>query len=140
MRRPTVPRVLRDGNFARFLTASTISSLGGGMANIALAFAVLGQGGVTELGIVLLAREVPMIVFVLLGGVFADRLRRRTILVSTDLVKAATQGLTAFLFFTGTADVLAVVLLQVLPFTGILQPINLLRMNECCQHVFSDPL
>jgi MFS transporter len=113
MRRPTVPQVLRDGNFARFLSASTISTLGGGMATIALAFAVLDQGGVTELGIVLLAREVPMIVFVLLGGVFADRLRRRTILVSTDLVKAATQGLTAFLFFTGTADVLTVSLLQI---------------------------
>lgn len=113
MRRPKVPQVLRDGNFARFLTATTISTLGGGMATIALAFAVLDHGGVTELGIVLLAREVPMIVFVLLGGVFADRLRRRTILVSTDLVKAATQGLTAFLFFTGTADVLTVSLLQI---------------------------
>lgn len=113
MRRPTVPRVLRDGNFARFLTATTISTLGGGMATIALAFAVLEQGGVTELGVVLLAREVPMIVFVLLGGVFADRLRRRTILVGTDLVKAATQGLTAFLFFTGTADILTVSLLQI---------------------------
>jgi len=113
MRRPTVPHVLRDANFARFLAATSISTLGGGMANIALAFAVLGHGGVTELGIVLLAREVPMIVFVLLGGVFADRLRRRTILVSTDLVKATTQGLTAFLFFTGTADVLTVSLLQI---------------------------
>jgi MFS family permease len=113
MRRPTVPQVLRDANFARFLTATTISTLGGGMATIALAFAVLDHGGVTELGIVLLAREVPMIVFVLLGGVFADRLRRRTILVSTDLIKAGTQGLTAFLFFTGTADVLTVSLLQI---------------------------
>ncbi len=113
MRRPKVPGVLRDGNFARFLAASTVSTLGGGMANIALAFAVLDHGGVTELGIVLLAREVPMIVFVLLGGVFADRLRRRTILVSTDLVKAITQGATAFLFFTGTADLVTVSILQV---------------------------
>jgi hypothetical protein len=113
MRLPKLPQVLRDGNFARFLAASTVSTLGGGMANIALAFAVLDHGGVTELGIVLLAREVPLIVFVLLGGVFADRLRRRTILVSTDLVKAVTQGLTAFLFFTGTADVVTVSLLQI---------------------------
>ncbi len=113
MRRPKIPQVLGDGNFARFLTASTVSTLGGGMATIALAFAVLDQGGVTELGIVLLAREVPMIIFVLLGGVFADRLRRRTILVSTDLVKATAQGLTAFLFFTGTADVVTVSLLQI---------------------------
>jgi MFS family permease len=114
MRRPRIPGVLRDGNFARFLAATTVSTLGGGMANIALAFAVLGQGGVTELGIVLLAREIPLIVFVLLGGVFADRLRRKTILISTDLIKAAAQGMTAFLFFTGTADVVTVSVLQII--------------------------
>src|SRR4051812_38930441 len=100
MRRPTFPRVLHEANFARYLAASAISTLGSGMATIALAFAVLGSGGVTELGIVLLAREIPLVVFVLLGGVFADRLRRRTILVGTDLVKSAAQFLTAALFFT----------------------------------------
>ena len=84
------------------------------MSTVALAFAVLDMGGVTDLGIVLLAREVPTIIFVLLGGVFADRIRRRTILVSTDLLKALTQGLTALLFFSGSADLLTVVALQVI--------------------------
>jgi MFS family permease len=113
MRRPKLPRVLHDGNFARYLAASSVSSLGSGMATVALAFAVLGSGGVAELGIVLLAREIPLIVFVLLGGVFADRLRRRTILVSTDLIKAAAQAATAALFFSGTPDVVSVSLLQI---------------------------
>ena len=75
------------------------------MANVALAFAVLGFGTPTDLGIVLLAREIPMIVFLLLGGVFADRLPRRTILVSTDLVKGAAQVATAALLFAGEAHV-----------------------------------
>ena len=83
------------------------------MSTVALAFAVLDMGGVTDLGIVLLAREIPLIVFVLLGGVFADRLPRRTILVSTDLVKALTQGLTALLFFSGSANLVTVAVLQV---------------------------
>ena len=113
MRGPKLPQVLHDGNFARYLAASSVSTLGSGMATIALAFAVLDSGGVTELGIVLLAREIPLIVFVLLGGVFADRLRRRTILVGTDLVKAAAQFVTAALFFTGNADVVLVSLLQI---------------------------
>src|SRR6476469_6531487 len=113
MRRPKLPQALHDGNFARYLAANSISTLGSGMATVALAFAVLDSGGVTELGVVLLAREIPLIVFVLLGGVFADRLRRRTILVGTDLVKATAQFLTAALFFTGNADVLSVSLLQV---------------------------
>ena len=114
MPRIRIPALLRDGNFTRYLIGSSVSTLGSGMSTVALAFAVLGMGGVTDLGIVLLAREVPLIVFVLLGGVFADRIRRRTILVSTDLVKALTQGLTAVLFFSGHADLLTVVVLQVI--------------------------
>src|SRR3954447_24165839 len=114
MRRPKVPAALRDGNFGRYLAASSVSTLGSGMSTVALAFAVLESGGVTELGVVLLAREIPLVVFVLLGGVFADRLRRRTVLVTTDLIKGAAQGLTAVLFFTGTADVASVSILQII--------------------------
>ena len=113
MRLPASLDVLRERNFARYLGAIVVSHLGGGMANVALAFAVLGFGTPTDLGIVLLAREIPMIVFLLLGGVFADRLSRRTILVSTDLVKGAAQVATAALLFTGSAHVWNVALLQV---------------------------
>ena len=104
--------VLRERSFARYLAAVTISTLGSGMATVALAFAVLEFGGAIDLGIVLLAREIPIVAFLLLGGVFADRLPRRTILVGTDLVKGAAQLVTATLLFTGTADVWNVALLQ----------------------------
>jgi hypothetical protein len=110
-----VPRsldVLHERSFARYLAASTISTLGSGMAMVALAFAVLGFGGATDLGIVLLAREIPIVVLLLLGGVFADRIPRRTILVSSDLVKGAAQVATAILLFSGTANVWNVALLQ----------------------------
>jgi hypothetical protein len=73
MRLPRSFGALHEPSFARYLAAVIVSSLGTGMANIALAFAVLEFGGATDLGIVLLAREVPMVVFLLLGGVFADR-------------------------------------------------------------------
>jgi len=104
--------VLHERSFARYLAASSISSLGSGMATVALAFAVLDFGGATDLGIVLLAREVPLVLLLLLGGVFADRLPRRTILVGTDLVKGAAQVATAVLLFSGTANVWNVALLQ----------------------------
>jgi MFS family permease len=104
--------VLHERSFARYLAASTISTLGSGMAMVALAFAVLGFGGATDLGIVLLAREIPIVVLLLLGGVFADRIPRRTILVSSDLVKGAAQVATAILLFSGTANVWNVALLQ----------------------------
>lgn len=104
--------MLHERSFARYLAASTVSTLGSGMAMVALAFAVLEFGGATDLGIVLLAREVPIVVLLLLGGVFADRMPRRTILVGTDLVKGAAQVGTAILLFSGTADVWNVAFLQ----------------------------
>ena len=42
-------------------------------------------------------------IFLLLGGVFADRLPRRTILVGCDLLKGTAQAATAVLLFAGTA-------------------------------------
>jgi MFS family permease len=113
VRLPNSFDVLHERNFARYLAAIVVSHIGGGMANVALAFAVLGFGTPTDLGIVLLAREVPMIVFLLLGGVFADRLPRRTILVSTDLVKGVAQVATAVLLFSGSAHVWNVALFQI---------------------------
>jgi hypothetical protein len=109
---PRTVEVLHERSFARYLAASTVSTLGSGMAMVALAFAVLEFGGATDLGIVLLAREIPIIVLLLLGGVFADRLPRRTILVGTDLVKGAAQVVTAILLFSGTATVWNVALAQ----------------------------
>jgi MFS family permease len=105
--------LLRERNFARYLAAISVSHLGGGMANVALAFAVLGFGTPTDLGIVLLSREIPMILFLLLGGVFADRLPRRRILVGTDLLKGASQLTTAILLVTGDAELWNVALAQV---------------------------
>jgi MFS family permease len=113
MRLPRSLDVLHERNFARYLAASSVSSIGSGMANVALAFAVLSFGGATELGIVLLAREVPMIVLLLLGGVLADRLSRRTILVTTDTVKGLAQVATALLLFTGAAEVWNIALVQI---------------------------
>lgn len=112
MRVPAVLDALHERNYARYLGSVVVSHLGNGMANVALAFAVLGFGTPTDLGIVLLAREIPMIVFLLLGGVFADRLPRRAILVGTDLVKGSAQVVTAVLLFAGEAHVWNVALLQ----------------------------
>ena len=109
---PRSLEVLHERSFARYLASVTVSTLGSGMATVALAFAVLDFGGATDLGIVLLAREIPIVIFLLLGGVFADRLPRRAILVGCDLLKGTTQAATAVLLFAGTANVWNVGLLQ----------------------------
>ena len=109
---PRTLDVLREPSFARYLGAVTVSQLGSGMSTVALAFAVLAFGGATDLGIVLLAREIPAIVLLLLGGVFADRVSRRTILVSSDTVKGSAQAITAILVISGTANVWNVAIFQ----------------------------
>ena len=75
------------------------------VAPIALAFAVLDLGGgATVLGLVLAARTVPMVLFVLFGGVVADRLPRHLVLVAANAVSSGTQALVAVLLLTGTAE------------------------------------
>jgi hypothetical protein len=112
VRTPRSLDVLHERSFALYVAAVSVSTLGSGIAIVALAFAVLDFGGATDLGIVLLAREIPIVVFLLLGGVYADRLPRKGILVGSDLVKGAAQGVTAVLLFSDTANVWNVALLQ----------------------------
>ena len=53
--------------------------IGNSFASVALAFAVLDvTGSKADLGFVLAARAVPQVVFLLVGGVLADRLPRTT--------------------------------------------------------------
>ena len=60
----------------------------------------------------LAGRTVPLVVFVLLGGAWADRLPRKSLMVTSDLVRLCTQGAFA-LFLTQHAPALwAMVLLQ----------------------------
>jgi len=112
VRLPATLEVLRDRNLARYAGATAVSALGTGMADVALAFAILGLAGPTELGVTFLAREIPLVVLVLLGGVWADRISRKTILVSADVVRCLAQASMAVLLLTGTADLWKIILLQ----------------------------
>jgi MFS family permease len=84
------------------------------MAEVALAFAVLDIGRPRDLGFVILAREIPIVVLLLLGGVWADRLPRNLVLVSSDATRGVAQATIAALLLTGSRSIVAVALLQVL--------------------------
>src|ERR1700678_1472662 len=63
--------------FVLLASGQTISMLGSAMAPVALAFAVLRLTRSTgDLGIVLAARSVAVVAFLLVGGVISDRLPR----------------------------------------------------------------
>jgi MFS family permease len=95
------PTPLRVPAFRRFLLANLVSATGSAMAPLALAYAVIGQGGgAGSLGVVLATNSVPTIVFTLAGGVLADRLSRSRILFLSNLLAACAQGVLAALVAT----------------------------------------
>lgn len=94
--------VLRNVNVRRYFVGYVSSSVGTAMTSVALAFAVLGNGGsASELGLVMAAPVVVQVVLMLVGGVLADRLGRRRVMLSADLLRTACQGLLAGLLFAG---------------------------------------
>jgi MFS family permease len=99
----------------RYLVASgAVDALGNNMAAVALAFGVLQIGTTSDLGYVLLAREIPTVVLLLAGGVWADRVSRKTVLIIGDLAVGSAQATTAILFLTQHATVWRVALLQMI--------------------------
>ena len=98
--------VLRQPAFRRLFIGGSVSTLGDAISGIALTFAVLHIGGnATALGLVLAAGAIPFLVFLLVGGVVADRLPRRGVMLGADAVRLVAQGVAATLVLTGTAEV-----------------------------------
>ena len=111
--------MLRERDFALFFWGQAVSVLGDGLFPIALAFAVLELGGSpTELGLVLVAGILPQVLFLLVGGVWADRLPRRTIMIAADAVRALVQAVTAVLLLSGEARIWQLAVLYALHATA----------------------
>ncbi|MFB7187763.1 MFS transporter [Streptomyces sp. NPDC056230] len=100
---------LRVAAFRRFVLANLVSTTGSAMAPLALAYAVIGQGGgAGSLGVVLATNSVPTIVFTVAGGVLADRLSRSRILFLGNLLSAAAQATLAVLVATHHATTMSI--------------------------------
>ena len=104
--------VLRTREFRLLFGGQAVSVLGDRMAIVALAFAVLEIGGsASDVGLVLAAGAFPLVATVLAGGVVADRVSRRAVMVVADLVRVASQGAMAALLIGGVAEVWMLALL-----------------------------
>jgi predicted MFS family arabinose efflux permease len=96
---------LAGREFRLLFLGRVVSMLGNTLAPVALAFAVLRlTGSKTDLGIVLAARQVPQVIFLLFGGVLADRLPRHRVMLVSSLLSAASQGAVAVLLLAGDAQ------------------------------------
>ncbi len=92
-----------------------ISTMGSVMAPVALTFAVLDlTDSPSALGEVLAARSIPLVLFLLIGGVVADRFSRSLVMQLSHISAALTQGLVAVLLLTGTAELWMIITLEAL--------------------------
>jgi MFS family permease len=106
---------LREREFRLLFAGRTISMAGSAMAPIALAFAVLDlTGSKADLGIVLAVRQVAVIVLLLFGGVWADRLPRHLVMVASNLVSGLSQAIVAVLLLSHHASIVSLAALAAL--------------------------
>jgi MFS family permease len=105
--------VLRSRPFRLYWLGQTLSRAGSSLSAVALAFAVFAVSrSATSLAVVLVAGQLPVIAFTLLGGVLGDRCSRRAIMLGSDAARTLLQALTAGLLLSGTASVAALAVLQ----------------------------
>jgi MFS family permease len=110
---------LQEREFRLFFTGQMVSLLGDAVTPFALAWAVLDlTGSARDLGFVIAAKTAPLVIFLLVGGVFADRLPRRAVMLTADVARMAIQATTAALLLSHTARIWELIVLQALAGTG----------------------
>jgi MFS family permease len=108
-------RVLRHPAFRNLWIASSTSAMGDSIVIVALALFVTDlTGDPVDVGLVLGAQMVPFVAFLLIGGVWADRLPRARVMIATDVVRAGLHALLAILIFTDTVEIWQLMVIEAL--------------------------
>lgn len=82
-----VLRALKHRPFALLWTGQTTSRLGDSLHRIALAWWVLEKtGSATAMGTVLVLSQIPLLIFLLIGGIVVDRFPRLRIMFLSDIL------------------------------------------------------
>jgi MFS family permease len=100
-------------NFALLFSARSISYFGTYLAPIAVAFAVLDlTGSASDTGIAFACWTLAQVVTLLVGGVVADRLPRRLVMVCSDLGNVCVRTTMGVLLVSGHAEIWELFVLQ----------------------------
>ena len=104
--------ILALSHVRKLLAARIISNFGNGLAPIALAFGVLDMPGATAktLSFVMFAQMFPLVAFMLLGGVIADRYPKALIIGGSDIALSLFVMCNGFMFLTETVSVTSLVI------------------------------
>ena len=107
----TGPLRLRD--FRLLFSARAISYVGTYLAPIAVAFAILDNGGgATAVGLGFAAWTVAQVAMLAVGGVVGDRVPRRVVMIGSDVASTAVRTTMGVLLLSGHAEVWQLIALQ----------------------------
>jgi len=105
---------LHEPEFRKLFLGQATSIAGTMLTIVALPFAVLAVGGsATDIGLVEAAYILPMALMITVGGVWADRLERRKVMLAADLLRMALQLTTAGLLLADVATVWMLLVMQI---------------------------
>src|SRR5579862_4228267 len=111
---------LRQRDFRLFFAGQATSQIGTGMLPVALSFAVLNRhGSAGDVGFVLGAETLPLVLFLLVAGVVADRADRRVVMVLADVTRAGAQGGLAAWLLVGHPPLWGFLVLEAVVGTGL---------------------
>ncbi len=111
------PLAIRD--FRVMWAGLTVSLIGDGIYLVALAWLVYDISNVpTALSIVSVAWSLPMVLFLMVGGVLTDRFERRKVMIASDLIRGAAVLGMGLLAVTGVVELWHLILLAVVYGTG----------------------
>lgn len=113
--RPSLVAPLRVRNFRYLWIGQHISLIGDQFKFVALSWLVLSLTGRSgALGTVLMLQAIPRSILMLMGGVASDRLRPRTVMLLSDVFRAAVVGTFGILTATGRITMTYVYILALL--------------------------
>jgi MFS family permease len=107
--------LLRSRDFRLLWISQSASVIGDALVVVAIGIYVTRlTGRASDVGLVLTAYSVPLVLFLLIGGVLADRLPRQQVMVVSDLVRAVLHGTLAVLILTGDVRIWEMVVIGAL--------------------------
>jgi Transmembrane secretion effector len=106
---------LRSHDFRLLWLSQSVSVIGDGLVIVAVGlFVTRLTGNPSDVGLVLTAYVVPLLLLLLIGGVVADRLPRQAVMVASDCARCVLHGALALLIAFGAVQIWHMVVIGLL--------------------------
>ncbi len=111
---------MTNRNFRLLLADRLLAPLAAAFSLVGVSFAVLAATGSTaDLSYVIAAQAAPSLVFLLVGGVIADRIAPQLVIVAANVMVAVGEGLFGILVLTAHPSIWVMIVLELVTGTGV---------------------